>query len=374
MANRWPVVVTTLEARMRRTLLARFTVPASAMLLLGCESSQPLEPPGQAELARQTAPTSGFATLAKLPALTKGVHGEAYAVQQSGAIIAGYSWHRDGRMIPVTWTLNNGAWAITALPYPATATSARAKAVNDLGDVGGNDLPSDTPHALLWPSAGGFDVLGCNGELGEVYAMSSGARILVGMGGGAAVWEPGHCRVNLPPLVQGGSSRADAVNGDGGIIAGTAWAGSYSVPVRWRQVNGAWTIEQLDSRSGAVRGANSAGDLVGYVTVSCSAASGCNRGMIWYADGGSRELPTLGGESTTPVGINAAREVVGLSSVASGDGTAFFWSQTFGIRQLPVSGSAWAFAVSGVRSDGTRLVVGAGGRDFGALVWTVRNP
>src|SRR5688500_18729697 len=117
-------VVTTLEARMHRALLARFTLSASVALIVGCESSRPLEPSAQPDLARGTTPTSGFATLANLPALDKGVHGEASAVQQSGGIIAGYSWHRDGRMIPVTWKLTNGAWTITALSYPATATSA----------------------------------------------------------------------------------------------------------------------------------------------------------------------------------------------------------------------------------------------------------
>ena len=44
------------------------------------------------------------------------------------------------------------------------------------------------------------------------------------------------------------------------------------------------------------------------------------------------------------------------------------------MRQLPVTDGAWAFAISGVRADGTRLVVGAGGKPFSALVWVVRNP
>jgi hypothetical protein len=43
-------------------------------------------------------------------------------------------------------------------------------------------------------------------------------------------------------------------------------------------------------------------------------------------------------------------------------------------RALPVAEAAWAFAVSGVRSDGTLLFGGAGGRPYTALVWVVRNP
>jgi uncharacterized membrane protein len=364
---------------MRRALLARFTLSASVALVVGCESSQPLEPTAGPDLARKPEAAPGFATLSTLPSLSRGGTGaEAYAVQQSGGVIAGYAWHTDGRMIPVKWSLQNGAWTITSLPYPATATSARAKGVNDQGDVAGNDWPGSTPHAVLWPSTGGFAVLGCNNELGEVFGLSAGGRTLAGVVQGsptmAAVWEPGQCRIALPPLVQGGSARADAVNGNGSIVGGSASAGAYQVPVRWARVGGAWTITALDSRQGGVRGANSAGDLVGYVKVPCALPEGCNLGMIWYAAGGTRVLPTLGGSHTTPVGINSAGEVVGLSSLANEEGTAFFWSQSMGMRQLPITGGAWAFAVSGVRADGTRLVVGAGGTRSGAVVWVVRNP
>jgi hypothetical protein len=144
-------------------------------------------------------------------------------------------------------------------------------------------------------------------------------------------------------------------------------------PVRWRRVNGAWLVEQLDSRLGTARGSNSVGDLVGEVRVPCSSSPQCYRGMIWFAAGGSLELPGLGGPSTTPRAINNVGEVVGLSSLSNGSNVPFFWSPTLGMRQLPVSkNGASAFGLSGVRSDGTRLVVGAGGRPFSALVWVVR--
>ena len=101
---------------MHRAPLVRITLSASAALLLGCESSRPLEPtrtgPG---------PKAGAGARVRHPeqaAVTRrGEHEEAYAVQQSGGIIAGYSWQSDGRMIPVKWTLQNGAWTITSLPY-----------------------------------------------------------------------------------------------------------------------------------------------------------------------------------------------------------------------------------------------------------------
>lgn len=361
-----------------------FPLVIVAALTIGCDNRQPLEPsrvPGVPNMAKGgPKPGTQFATLGRLGPIKGGSHGEAYAVNRTGSIIAGYSWDRAGRMNAVTWTLQSGAWTITALPYAASATSAVARAVNDQGDVAGNDFPASSPHAVLWPSTGGFDVLGC-GDLGQVYGMSAGGQVLVGTGGSAsagtaAVWQPGGCRVDLPPLFAGGGASAAAINGDATLVGGRAALAPNSsfVPVRWRRSGGVWQIEQLDGRPGAVSGANAAGDLVGHVQVPCTSGTGCNRGVIWYAAGGSRELGTLGGESTTPRAINAAGEVVGLSTTPDGNGTAFFWSETLGMRQLPVTDGAWAFAVSDVRPDGTRLVAGAGGKPFSALVWVVRNP
>jgi len=370
---------------MRSGVFAFCYATIAAGLLAACDNQRPLEPSRGLEAPRAQRGgiknATGSATLTTLPSLARGVYAEAYAVDRAGSIIAGYSRDRTDRMNPVTWTQQNGTWAITALPYPASATSAVARAVNDAGDVAGNDFPATTPHALLWPAAGGYEPLGC-GELGEVFGMSAAGRVVVGVDRHvapaiAALWLPGDCREDLPALFAGGSASALAVNGDGTIVGGSAQPdvqSKFQVPVRWTLVAGAWQIDQLDSRAGTVSGSNGAGDLVGTVSISCASASSCNRGVIWYAAGGSRELGTLGGESTTPRAINAAGEVVGLSNLANGDGVPFFWSETAGMRQLPVSSGGWAFAVSDLRADGTRLVAGAGGKPFAALAWVVRDP
>src|SRR5688500_1237784 len=180
----------------------RFAVILSiAAPLLGCDTRQPLDParvPGAASMAKGGPPAGNeFATLTNLPVLKGGNLGGANAVNQAGSLIAGYSWDRTGRMIPVTWRLQNGAWTLTALPYAASASSAVARAVNDQGDVAGNDFPATTQHAVLWPATGGFNVLGC-GDLGDIYGISAGVQVLVGAHGGvnapargAAVWQPG---------------------------------------------------------------------------------------------------------------------------------------------------------------------------------------
>jgi uncharacterized membrane protein len=353
-----------------------------AVLLLGCDTRKTLEP-SSLPVAPSMAKGGGssgddFATLSKLPALHRRLHGEAYAVDQAGSLIAGFSWDQDGRMNPVTWTLQNGAWTVTKLPVAASATGGEARAVNDDRYVAGNDFAATSPHAVLWPSTGGFSVLGC-GEPGEAYGISAGAQIVVGVDRRtapvtAAVWRPGSCREELPPLIAGGRARAAAVSGNGTIVGGSAAVDAVGwVPVRWTRVGDTWLIEQLDSRAGEVNGANSTGDLVGRVQVPCAPGS-CSRGVIWYAAGGSREFGAPGGETTIPRAINAAGEVAGLVVLPNGDGYPFIWSEAQGMRRLPVAYNAAASAISGVRSDGTRLVVGAGGRPFSALAWVVRNP
>lgn len=268
---------------MRSGVFAFCHASVAAGLLAACDNPRSLEPargPGAPQAQRGGIKNANtFATLTTLPALSRGVYTEAYAVDRAGSVIAGYSRDRTDRMNPVTWTQQNGAWTITALPYPASATSAVARSVNDAGDVAGNDFPASTPHALLWPVTGGYEVLGC-GELGEVFGMSAGGRVVVGVHrhvapAVAALWQPGNCREDLLPLFPGGSASALAVNGDGTIVGGSARPDAQSnflVPVRWKRIAGAWQIDQLDSRAGTVFGANAAGDLVGTVSVSCASA------------------------------------------------------------------------------------------------------
>ena len=361
---------------MRRPLPV-FFAPLAAILVFGCESKTPVEPTNVAHVPSlaKGGPGGGteFATRTALAPLQGGAHGEAYAVNRAGSLIGGYSWDQQDLMHPVTWSLVNGTWTITAYSWDASATSAVIRAVNDQGDKAGQFFPASAPRPVLWNAAGAFTVLGCS-ELGAAYGLSAGAQVAAGgynVGPSAIpkVWRLGQCGETLPPLSAGASGFAYAVNGDGNIVGGT----SAGLPVRWRRVNGAWQIESLDGRPGIVHGANSAGDLVGYVQVPCG-SSNCNQGYVWYVTGGSRLLPTLGGPSTTPRAINASREVVGLSTLGSGNGVPFIWSETLGMRQLPLSNGGWAFAVSDVRADGTRLVAGAGGRPFSAQVWVVRNP
>ena len=324
-----------------------------------------------------TAQPGGIATFSTLPALHRGPS-EALAVDEAGTIIVGYSWDRFDRLHAVKWTQQNGSWAISSLPWPPGATSAIARGVNNLRDVAGNDFPSNTSRAVLWPAAtGGFVVLGCATDPGaaRVYGISADTQVVVGGAAGtAAAWRPGACREQLPSLPAGGGSTAFAVSADGTIVGGAASSTDGSVPVRWRNLTTGWQIEPLDTRRGWVQGANAAGDLAGLAYIPCTSNDGCQRALIWYIDGGSRELGTLGGEDSWARDINGSREVVGASTSSNGVNTGYFWSESTGMVQLPFKGRwAAANALSDLRADGTRLVVGMASTGE-AVVWVVRNP
>lgn len=313
----------------------------------------------------------------RLPSL--GGPSEALAVNASGTAIAGYSWDRRDVLHAVKWTLQNGGWVISSLPLPSGATSAIARGIAEAGDVAGNDFPASTSRPVLWPAVGGVVVLGCLGDVDgvTVRAISAGGQVLAGQAAGvASVWRPGQCLEALPPLATESPSAAYAVNGDGTIVGGLAASAPQDpagVPVRWRNIAGAWQIEQLDTLSGDAAGSNAAGDLAGHIVNPCTNPDGCARAMVWYAAGGSRQLGTLGGDQSWARDINATGEVVGGSASSIGN-TGFFWSESSGMVQLAVKGKwAAANALSDVRPDGTRLVVGMDSQGR-AIAWVLQIP
>ncbi len=333
-------------------------------------------------------PGTGFATLTTLPSL--GAGSEALAVNAAGTVVVGTAWDRSDLLHAVRWTLENGRWVISSMPWPPGSTSAAARGVNNQGDAAGSNFPRANSQAILWPVTGGFSVLGCATDVGPVtvYAISGDAQVLAGSGGaGAAVWRPGgSCRTRLPALVEGGSTLAGAVNGVGAIVGGVASdSAGIGVPVRWIFDGGQWRVEQLDFRPGSARGSNAVGDLAGWVEVSagdaslavpCAVAGGCQRAVIWSADGSAVTLGTLGGADSSALDINASGDVVGVSTSPRGVNTGYIWlAESQRMLQLPFTGRwAAANAVSDVReADGTRLVVGMTSTGA-AVVWVVRHP
>ena len=350
--------------------------------VVGCVASLPLpllgmgpDYVGSAATVQGRKPPNGsteIATLSKLPSL--GSNAEAHAVNEAGTIIVGQSFDRAGYLYAVKWTLQNGSWVISTLPYPGPAATARG--IDNQENVVG--YAANFPRRrVLWPAGGGYRVLGCDTADAVAHGISADGQVVVGQAAAraTAAQAPLYCAETLPSLVDGGSAAARAVNGNGSIIGGSA-ARTFQgagLPVRWIRIPGQWQIEELDVRSGTAAGANANGDLAGHVTIPCAVGGDCLRAVIWYAAGDSLDIGTLGGAVSWARDINAAGEVVGLSTTAQGVNTAFFWSQSVGMYRLPVNRWAAAYAVSDVRLDGTRLVVGTDAQ-ANAVVWVVRTP
>ena len=349
--------------------------------VLGCVATFPLlglgsQQVGSAATMQGRRPPKGspteIATLSKLPSL--GGNAEAHGVNDAGTVVVGHSFDRGGLLYAVKWTMQNGSWVIAKLPYAGKA--AQANGIDNDGNAVGW-VGSFPRFPALWPAAAGYSPLGCATEEGEAHAISADGDVVVGRSDGHAVVWPisAPCTEYLQPLVSGAFAAASAVNADGSIIGGGAARNpdGVSMPVRWTGPAGARLIEELDSRPGSVRGANPAGDLAGHVTIGCALPAGCEQAAIWYAAGGSRHLATLGGAHSWALDINAAGEVVGMSTSSQGVNTAFFWSLTTGMFTLSANKVVVANAVSEVRSDGTRLVVGMDAQ-ANAAVWLVRTP
>ena len=355
--------------------------------VVGCVASSPMLGVGPYHFASAAAVQSGkptkppateFATVSKLPSL--GGSSEAYAVNAAGTAIVGRSSARDGLAYAVKWTVQNGSWAVTTLAYPSSVTTT---GVADQGHVVGHSYPA---VPVLWPAGRPFTNLGCNTS-GEARAISADGKVVVGHSraeeeprSSARAWSadsPDDCGEILPPLGAGGGGSARAVNADGSIIGGVASSSSLAVssPTVW--VGNPRQTLQLDTRAGSVFGANARGDLAGYVIGPCALAGGCQRAIIWYAAAtgftAREDLGTLGGTHTYAHDINSAGEVVGMSSPARGNQTGFFWTPSTGMLRLSASRSVTAYALSDVRSDGTRLVVGVDDQAT-AAVWVVRIP
>jgi len=349
------------------------------VVIVACRADQGLEPSGVTDLSLAKGRAPSGPTLIQLPSL--GSNAEAWGVDAAGTTIVGHSFDHAGNLYPVKWTMQNGAWTISILP---NAPSTLARAVNDHGDATGYSNTSQGSHAVLWPATGGSVELGCAPEAGlvQVHAISAAAQVIVGnRAGNAVVWNgPGSCREDLPKLGNGGAI-AHAVNANGAIIGGwaapDAAASNTTFPVRWTGSPGTRQIQQLDARVGAVQGANAAGALVGSVKVSCSLAGGCDRAMIWYADGSVKELTELTsfGDHSVATDVNSTGEVAGYLLTGTRN-SAYFWSEQMGVVQLPSqSRSAAARAVSDARPDGSRLVIGTiSVSGIRGAVWVVRNP
>ena len=217
------------------------------------------------------------------------------------------------------------SWVITKLLYAGHVRWPRHQSYGNI--VGYQANPPRRP--VLWFAQGGYTVLGCDTNQAEAQAISGDGQITVGHSVGQAVtgayvWQsPGCTRASR--RWKRAVAVARAVNNDGSILGGTSGIGQLSAPVRWLGISGQRQIQRLDDRQGTVHGGNSAGDLAGYVAVPCTAVDAqqgaCQKAVLWYAGGGSRDLGTLGGTHSWATDVNSVGEAVGAAGRLPGETT-----------------------------------------------------
>src|SRR5688572_21039155 len=135
--------------------------------VIACVAALPLS-------AQKPLRQTSFATLVKLPSL--GSNAEAHGINDAGTVIVGQAFDRAGYLYAVTWTMQNGVWAISVLPYPG---SAIARGIDNLGNVVGNGATSPR-RPVYWPAGGGYTVLGCDGGVAEGQGISATGNVAVG--------------------------------------------------------------------------------------------------------------------------------------------------------------------------------------------------
>ena len=225
-------------------------------------------------------------------------------INDSGQI-AGYSSYYvpggRGADRPVVWEKNG---TIRDL-LPAGFTMGRAVSINENGQVAG---------WLAGGSSGGFTLF--------VWSALTGMRF-------------------LPTLPGEDQNGVYAIN-DAGMVAG--WSGRSAVI--WE--NGILRVVHHDpAQWSAATDINNLGEVVGYYEPVLNGTP--HTAWRWSAASGFQLLPTLQGNTGTPIGINDRGQIVGTSPSASGGGA--FIHENGATRQLP-AGSVGAFNAYAISEAG----------------------
>lgn len=176
------------------------------------------------------------------------------------------------------------------------------------------------------------------------------AKVLVAVGCAVSISSLalGQKAFNLVKVPNSNPDSATAINNAGQVIVNAGTPESYTVSL-WNLQGGPQALDLTGGNNVGVA-IDAGNDVAG---AGDPDDSGNLKAFLWQEGGGVQWLGTLGGPVSTATGVNAGREVVGMSLNAADVPHAFLWSETGGMQDLTPSltGSLGAIA-TGINTSG----------------------
>lgn len=235
-------------------------------------------------------------------------------------------------------------------------------AMDASGDVVGAGDPNNSGilQAFFWQANTGTQWLG---SLGGGLSAANGvndAGAVVGLSYTAAntqhafLWMPGGVMQDLTPdLTSIGGATAMAINNSNQVVGYYFPNGSRNtLGFIWTQQGGLQNIGPAGTLPLAI---NDSGTVVGQMTD----GQGYKHAFTWTQSGGMTDLGTLGGSSSTALGINNNGWVVGtsLTKVKNGLLHAFLWTPQTGMQDLAlISGLAKSLQAHSVQINDSGVI------------------
>jgi probable HAF family extracellular repeat protein len=254
-------------------------------------------------------PAAGGMDLGTLPG---GYASYATAVNDNGEVV-GYSYTASGQEHAFSWTPGGGMVDLGTLV--GANGDSYAYGVNNEGEVvGASEASTGWSNAFSWAQTGGMVDLGSpDGANSSAYGVNDagdvvGSSTTLSDGEDAELWVPTGGVINLGSL-GGGASLATAINDNGEVVGNFQTASGAWHAFSWAQTGG---MVDLGAAMPEAMAVNDFGEVVG--------SAG-----LWLPNGDIVALPSLGGTSSEPLGIDENGDIVGWSSTADGADHAVLW-------------------------------------------------
>lgn len=258
-----------------------------------------------------------------------------------------------------------GPELLPGLADPAAAAPVFAYGVHDagwaVGSSGFRPVRFGSGAELLQPAPAMGEAVAVNaGGDAAGYATFTGFRAYVWLAGGAA----GH------ELALGQFSMASAIN-DGRVVTGQVATGvGQGAAFRWVVNGAAEALPTLGGTSGAGRGINNAGDIVGE---SFREGETLRIAAWWKPNNDVADLGTLGGAESSATDVNNHGQIVGWSFDAIGQRRAFLYANgaMVDLNTLLEPGSGWVLLSANAINDAGQITgEGLVGDDVRAFLLT----